>query len=276
METFMNLFYLKLILSFFVGGIWITLVTLAAERFGSKIGGFIGGLPSTVVVSFFFIAWTQGSSKAFHASTVFPAAMAMNAIFVIVYVLLVRKRLLLGISGGIVVWLMGQSLLVISNVHRFIVSILLWALILITSYYILEKKLKIYPSEKIKVAIKPIQLVGRAVFSGGMIAVAVIMSKVGGAIWGGIFSSFPAVFISTLIITALSVSPDFSRSLASPLMISGLINCVVFSVVFRFLILQMNILSATFLSYAASIVSGGFTYLFIRNQTGIKSRNKES
>ena len=35
----MDGFYLKLLLSFVVGGIWITLATVVAEKLGSKIGG---------------------------------------------------------------------------------------------------------------------------------------------------------------------------------------------------------------------------------------------
>jgi hypothetical protein len=51
-------FWLKLILSFIVGSLWVTLTTLSAERFGSKVGGLIGVLPSTVVIALLFIGFT--------------------------------------------------------------------------------------------------------------------------------------------------------------------------------------------------------------------------
>ena len=56
-------FILKLALSFFIGGLWITIASVAAERLGSKIGGVIGGLPSTAVVAFGFVGWTQGAQQ---------------------------------------------------------------------------------------------------------------------------------------------------------------------------------------------------------------------
>ena len=48
-------FLFQIILSCVVGSLWVLLTTLLADRFGSKLGGFIGGLPSTAAVSFFFI-----------------------------------------------------------------------------------------------------------------------------------------------------------------------------------------------------------------------------
>jgi hypothetical protein len=52
-------FWIKLFLGFIVGSIWVTLTTVSAERFGSKVGGLIGGLPSTVVIALLFIGLTQ-------------------------------------------------------------------------------------------------------------------------------------------------------------------------------------------------------------------------
>ena len=52
-----------------------------------------------------------------------------------------------------------------------------------------------------------------------MIAFAVIMSKVGGSILGGIFASFPAVFISTLVISATVVDVDFWQTIQSEVVV---------------------------------------------------------
>jgi len=41
-------FYLLLLLSLLVGSIWVTLTTILAEKFGSKIGGLIGMLSIVV------------------------------------------------------------------------------------------------------------------------------------------------------------------------------------------------------------------------------------
>ena len=55
-------FWLKLILGFIVGSLWVTLTTVSAERFGSKVGGLIGGLPSTVVIALLDIMFTLTST----------------------------------------------------------------------------------------------------------------------------------------------------------------------------------------------------------------------
>ena len=40
-----DIFFLKLALSFIVGGAWIALTTVLAEKFGTKLGGIFAGLP---------------------------------------------------------------------------------------------------------------------------------------------------------------------------------------------------------------------------------------
>jgi len=63
----------------FLGGAapGVTLSTIAAERFGSKIGGLIGGLPSTVIVTLFFIGLTQTPQVAASATTIIPLSMSL-------------------------------------------------------------------------------------------------------------------------------------------------------------------------------------------------------
>lgn len=56
------LFY-RVVLSFLVGGGVITLFTLAAERFGSTIGGIISGFPTTMVVGYVFAALVVGAEN---------------------------------------------------------------------------------------------------------------------------------------------------------------------------------------------------------------------
>src|SRR3990170_3753635 len=82
----MDPFLLKLVLSFVVGGSWIAAVTVLAERHGTKVGGLIGGIPSTVIVTYFFIGWTQGPDQVLQATTIFPLAFSVNYVFFIVYV----------------------------------------------------------------------------------------------------------------------------------------------------------------------------------------------
>lgn len=78
-----DLFIVKLILSFFVGGLYTIISTVAADKFGSKIGGLISGLPSTALFGLFFIGWTQNPQASSEATTLIPASLGVSCIFVL-------------------------------------------------------------------------------------------------------------------------------------------------------------------------------------------------
>ena len=73
------LFILQLLLTLIIGSIWIYLIIMTGKYFGSKIGGFVGGLPSTALLSFFFIGFTQSPEIASEAAKVFPVAYGATA-----------------------------------------------------------------------------------------------------------------------------------------------------------------------------------------------------
>jgi hypothetical protein len=84
-------FWIKFGLGFLVGCIWITISSVAAERLGTKVGGLIGGLPSTIVVTLLFIGLTQTAERAAESAIVVPLVMGVNGIFVTVFISLSRR-----------------------------------------------------------------------------------------------------------------------------------------------------------------------------------------
>jgi len=262
----MDPFWLKLILSFVVGGIWITLTTVAAERFGSKVGGLLGGIPSTVVVSMFFIGWSQGTQRAFDATTVFPFAFSFNAIFLITFALFAPRGILKGILGAIAVWLLCQWLVIIVDLQSYWVSLMVWLVVLVAAFGVTQRWLYVESHERVKVHYTVWQVAWRAGFSGAMIAFSVLMSRLGGPVWGGVFAAFPAVYTSTLVITARTAGARFARSMVAPLMISGVVNCVVYNTAFRYSVLGLGFVGATLVAYAVSMVSAYGTWRFIQTK----------
>ncbi|MCX7965133.1 MAG: hypothetical protein N2596_00710, partial [Syntrophorhabdaceae bacterium] len=67
-----KIFLIKVIISFIIGSIWITGSTYIAERYGTKLGGVVVGLPSTIIFGLLFIGWTQSVEVAVEATDIVP------------------------------------------------------------------------------------------------------------------------------------------------------------------------------------------------------------
>ncbi len=260
-------FYFLLALSFLVGSIWVTLTSVAAERFGSKIGGLIGGLPSTAIVSFFFIGLTQSPQTASQATEVFPLAYSITGLFLVFFALLSKNKFLVSLIGSLLIWFSLSALVILFNIDNFYISLLAYGFVFSISYYILEKRLKIPSTGRVQMKYSPLQILGRAVFSGLIIAFAVFMSKVGGPIFGGIFSAFPAVFISILIISYRSGGMDFSRALTKPLMTTGMLTVVAYGTAVRYLYPGFGLIAGTAGAYIISLASAYASYMIFQKRS---------
>jgi hypothetical protein len=91
-----GVFAAKLTLSFIAGSLWITLVTIAAERRGTQSVGFIAGLPSTIMIALFFIGWSHTACAVAGAGAAVPIMGGMNRLFIITYSGFLRVNLWLG------------------------------------------------------------------------------------------------------------------------------------------------------------------------------------
>jgi uncharacterized membrane protein (GlpM family) len=262
----MDPFLLKLALSFVIGGGWIALTTIAAERLGTRLGGLIGGLPSTIVVSMLFIGWTQGNEQLYHATTAVPLAMGLNAVYLITYVGLLHRGVTVAIGGALTAWAVLQGLLIASGIDDLDLALAAWAAILLGSYLILRRVADTTSSRKVVLRYAPRQVIWRGTLGGSVIALAVLLAKLGGPIYGSVFSCFPAVFTSTLVIAARSAGAAFTRSLVIPLMVSAEVNVVVYAVALRLVVSQAGLVGGSALAYGVSMVSALLTHFFLKSQ----------
>jgi len=244
------IFWLKLLLSFLIGGCWVTLTTITAEKFGSKIGGLLGGMPSTIVVSLLFIGLTQNAEIASQATTIVPLAHGFNTFFILVFVLSIDKGLKSAVSLSLLTWFSSAALLFLLNINSYMVSLTGWLLFLILAYFLMEKILRIKSHGTVTIEYSTSQLLFRAVFSGGVIAFAVLMGKLGGPQFGGIFATFPAMFLTTLIITYRSGGVEFARA--------------TYTIFVRYLFLTVGLFPGTGIALLISAGTGYLTYLFIK------------
>jgi hypothetical protein len=259
-------FWIRLALSFVVGSIWVTLTTLAAERFGSKVGGLLGGLPSTVVIALLFIGLTQSPQVAAQATTVMPFAQGLNGIFVITFMLFIPRGLRTSLPFTLLVWITQSTLLYLLDIHSIGVSIAAWLALFLACYFVVEKWMEIPSHEKAAISYPFSQIIWRAVFGGTVIAVAVFRGKLGGPLLGGIFGSFPAMFLSTLVITSRTGGANFSRAVGKSLLISGLINVPLYEIMVRLLYPTLGLIFGTILAILFSLFSGFLTFRFIQSR----------
>ena len=243
-------FFFHLILAFAVGSLWVTVITIIAEKKGSVLGGILGGLPSTSAFSFFFIGINQSSAAAVQATTVFPLAFGITSAYLFFYAFFAQKGFGRGIFVSLLIWFAVSGLIVASGLRDFAFSLVVGAAISVLTYYSFTKKLKLQNLKGETRLYKIIEIILRGVGAGSLVLVSVLLSQIGGPVLGGIAAAFPAVFTSTLIILNKSQGVEFSRAVTKPLVLSGILTIIPFSVAVRYLYPSLGIWLGTLVSYA--------------------------
>ena len=258
-----EIFLLKLASSFVVGGVFVSACTIAAERLGSAIGGTIGGLPSTVVVTLFFIGLVDSPEAASEATAIVPLIVGFNGLFLATYAALARRGFGKGLVAALIVWIVLSTAAVALDVDDFALCIVLYLVLLAVSHLLFARVLAVPVYGQRPVSFTRWQIVFRAVLGGAIVGIGVYLSKVGGPTLGGVMASCPAVFISALVIAYSSRGVEFSLSLTRPLMISALINVVVYAVAARYLFPATGLILGTALAFAISLGGAYGTYRLI-------------
>jgi hypothetical protein len=259
-----GLFYLKLLLAFAVGSVMVTLATVAAERLGSKMGGLIGGLPTMVAITLFFIGYVQSPQTASEATGPIPLIMGFNGIFLVIYVALAKWGAWVGMTAAFFAWVLLASLVIFLNVNSFAWGLVAFFLLLIGSYQMLDKRWHLRSAGKVKIRYTPGQILARALFSGAIASSAVYLSKVGGPTWGGVMAPFPTVYISTLIILARSWGVSYSLAITKSLLVSGLVNVVVYAFAVRYSYPALGLGKGTLVALVLAGISAFGTYSFMK------------
>lgn len=240
------------------------MTTILAENLGSKLGGVVAGIPSTTVIALFFIGWTQGTIHASESVSIIPIILSINALLVVIYSFFLRYHFYIAYSLSILFWFVSSAILIFFNFNNLYISIASFLVILPMSYLILEYLLRI-PSvsgKKYKFSYQDILI--RGLIGGSTIAISVLFSEFGGPLLGGAFASFPAVFFATMAITYKLQGEKFSLGVMKSLMLSGLINVLVYSLTVRFFYISTGLLWGTIISFAISLLSAYFIYKFVK------------
>lgn len=256
-------FLLKVILSVIIGGTWVALSTLIVDKFGTKVGGLIAGLPSTVVVALFFIGLSQGVENVIKSTAVVPLAFAANGPFMLVYAALSKKRLLQSMGAALLAWFGCSYLIILFQFDNFNWGLTICILVLIVCTIIFEKVFVASSISGQKTEFKTSQLLVRALFAGLIIGAAVLASRFLNPLLGGILASFPAVFVSTLIILHNSRGGKVAIGLAKSLLVSGFINVMAYVIAIRLLYPSIGLYWGTLIGLIISLITAYLTHRFI-------------
>jgi len=242
---------LQIILPFIISAAVVILITVIAERYGTKIGGILGTLPSTIIIALIFISLNRGVIFASKAAAVIPAEMAINLVFLVLFSMLAYKSTSLALIGSLGVWTVLSVTLYIVGVENIIISVVLYVLSLVFTFVFLEKIKKIESHKKVKVHYTKKKVLLRGILAGVVIATAVFLSNIDPTL-SGIFSIFPAIFLSTMLITLLEHGPRFTSGIAKS-MIFGSQTVMSYVVAVYFLYPKFGLISGTFFSFLISL-----------------------
>lgn len=247
----MNLILYQLFLPFILSAIIVVIIMFIAEKYGTKIGGILGTLPSTIVIALVFLAINKDINFASKSASVIPAELGINILFLIIFAILIFRSVIIAFFISISVWMILSILIIIINLNNIWISITIYLISLILALIILEKIKKIKSIKNVNYHYNKKKIILRGLIAGIVISIAILLSNIG-AIISGIFSVFPAIIISTMLISYKEYGPDFSAGMAKS-MIIGISSVAVYATSVHFLYPIYDIIFGSFISYLSSI-----------------------
>lgn len=252
----MDLLVFGLVLSFVFGGLAVAFQTFLAEKFGSRLGGMLIALPSTSLVSLFFIGWTHSPEFAAQAASFAPASAVASVVFILLFVWLSsRLSLFISLFCSLLAWFAVSLGFVVLGFVDLVLAHALFFACFFASVYLLRG----VSEEKARFRFDFAQFLFRFVFVGLVISFAVFVSKSGGPLLGGAFGMFPAAFSSSLLILGRSSGLKFARASAKG-MLAGLVPLVFFALAIHFAYPVLGLYVGTVASYVVALVVSAIVY----------------
>lgn len=253
----------QILVSFFVGGSSITLLSLIAEKTNQHISGIIMMFPTTLVLGFFFLGLTTNAEN---VSNVIPATLIplgivifSSVIYIYCSMFFVSKiknkipQILCSLLTSILIWFILASPFAIYKFSNKLVGVTGFLIIVIVTHLILRSKNYELNMTRLKYTKRHIFI--RALFTGTIIATVVLLGKTLDPFWGGIFTMFPAATFATLIILHFYYEPRqlFYFMKSAPI---GSISLFIYAISIMLLFPKLGIWAGTLISYVNSLTFG--------------------
>lgn len=230
-------FIWRVVLSFIVGGLFTATIIWISEKYGSKVGGILTGVPTTVLVGLTFISLTAGNEAAHKAALIIPAMVGVSLILVYSFTRLLNLGPEFAMTIAIIIWLIFALFFVNLNLTHLLVNVLIGT----TLMGIAKFAMKDYP-HNLKAGTKVLRrtYAVRIIGAGSVIAGAVVIARIAGPVWGGVFTAFPATFVTTLYILSNAQGSVFTKAVARQLPLANG-STLTFAVIFYLLIIPAGL-----------------------------------
>ncbi len=237
---------------FILSALIVIIITVIAENFGTKVGGILGTIPSTIIVAFLFIALNRGEVFASNAAAVVPAELGVNVIFLLLFAMLAHRSIILAFVMSLAVWSFLSALLMVFDVTNISLSIVIYVLCFVLSFTFLEHVVHVPSQGKVAVHYTPMKIALRGLLAGIIITISVLLSNVSDVL-SGIFSVFPAILSSTMLISVREHGPSFASGMAKS-MIFGISSVGVYATSIHFLYPVYGVTSGTIVAFCISLL----------------------
>ncbi|HLP61129.1 MAG TPA: DUF3147 family protein [Candidatus Deferrimicrobium sp.] len=244
---------IKAIVSFVIAGLWIGGFTLLAERLGSKKGGLLANLPSTILIALVFVALVQDARFAARATGAVPIGMLIDTLFLFVFILTVKSGLVKAVFFSLSTWVVLAYLAQKIHSTNIAVNILFYFIITAAAYIWLEYVVHIPAQEKSRKKYTPGAFFIRVLFAGSVVAGTTIISSFAGTYWVGLFSTFPAVMLSSMVILTLNQGANFARA-TGKIMILSSTNIIIYALGVSLTYPTIGIVFGTIVSFAMAFL----------------------
>lgn len=241
----------QLVLPFILSALIVILITVIAEKYGTKAGGILGTLPSTIIIAFIFIALNKGVDFASQSVAVVPAEMGINLFFLLLFVLLAYRSIAITLIASMGIWAILSTALYFLDITNIFLSLFIFVISLIFTFAFLEHIKKTPSTGKVIVHYTPMKIVLRGVLTGTIIAISVLLSNMSASL-SGIFSVFPAILLSTMIISVREHGPDFAAGMAKS-MILGSMSVMSYAISIHFFYPTYGIIFGTIIAFTISV-----------------------
>ena len=252
-------FALKVILSFLVGGVYVSGIIWFSEKLGSRVGGALTGVPNTVLVSLVFINVTEDPRATKLATSIIPVMLIAVLLYAWVFIktasLTNKSRHLFSTATATIAWLLAAAVLRQSFAKTGFAYIVILTLVGIMLFqYVFHTYAVVVPKKRMLP--NSIYIV-RFLATGAVIATAVVAARYLGPLWGGVISGFPATVVAVLYFLSKSQGSEFAKSFVKQLPLS-----VISSLIFVIVLHQTLTRTSTYLSFLISM-AGALIYTLL-------------